>query len=71
MRSQGVGSGGQILGEMFKGRVGAPMVHVPYRGAAPAVTDVMSGRVDFLFTSYISAGEQAAAARCASSPSPA
>ena len=40
--SQGVGSGGQIIGEMFKGRVGAPMVHVPYRGAAPAATEVMS-----------------------------
>ena len=40
--SQGVGSGGQILGEMFKATVGAPMVHVPYRGAAPAVTDVMA-----------------------------
>jgi tripartite-type tricarboxylate transporter receptor subunit TctC len=57
--SQSVGSGGQILGEMFKGRVGVPMVHVPFRGAAPAVTEVMAGRIDFLFTSYISAGEQA------------
>ncbi len=57
--SQGVGSGGQILGEMFKQRVGSPMVHVPYRGAGPAVIDVIAGRMDFLFTSYISAGEQA------------
>jgi tripartite-type tricarboxylate transporter receptor subunit TctC len=57
--SQGVGSGGQILGEMFKSRVGAPMVHVPFRGAAPGVTEVMAGRIDFFFTSYISAGEQA------------
>jgi tripartite-type tricarboxylate transporter receptor subunit TctC len=61
--SQGVGSGGQILGEMFRSVVGAPMVHVPYRGAAPAVTDVMGGRMDFLFTSYISAGEQAQAGK--------
>jgi putative tricarboxylic transport membrane protein len=61
--SQGVGSGGQILGEMFKSVVGVPMVHVPYRGAAPAVTDVMGGRMDFLFTSYISAGEQAQAGK--------
>ncbi len=61
--SQGVGSGGQIIGEMFKGRVGAPMVHVPFRGAAPAVTEVMSGRIDFLLTSYISAGEQAASGK--------
>jgi tripartite-type tricarboxylate transporter receptor subunit TctC len=57
--SQGVGSGGQILGEMFKSRVGAPMVHVPFRGAAPGVTEVMANRIDFFFTSYISAGEQA------------
>lgn len=61
--SQGVGSGGQILGEMFKTRVGAPMVHVPFRGAGPAVTEVMAGRIDFLFTSYISTGEQAAAGK--------
>ena len=61
--SQGVGSGGQIMGEMFKGRVGAPMVHVPYRGAAPAATDIMAGRLDFLFTSYISISEQAKAGK--------
>jgi tripartite-type tricarboxylate transporter receptor subunit TctC len=61
--SQGVGSGGQILGEMFKGRVGVPMTHVPYRGAAPAATDIMAGRIDFLFTSYISIGEQAKAGK--------
>ena len=61
--SQGAGSGGQILGEMFRSVVSAPMVHVPYRGAAPAVTDVMGGRMDFLFTSYISAGEQAQAGK--------
>jgi tripartite-type tricarboxylate transporter receptor subunit TctC len=61
--SQGVGSGGQILGEMFKGRVGVPMVHVPYRGAAPAATDIVAGRLDFLFTSYISIGELAKAGK--------
>lgn len=61
--SQGVGSGGQILGEMLKARLGVPMVHVPYRGAAPAATDLMAGRIDFLFTSYISIGEQAKAGK--------
>ena len=35
--SQGVGSGGHILGEMLRLRSGAPFVHVPYRGAGPAV----------------------------------
>ena len=39
------------------------MVHVPYRGAAPAATDIMAGRLDFLFTSYISIGEQAKAGK--------
>jgi tripartite-type tricarboxylate transporter receptor subunit TctC len=61
--SQGVGSGGQILGEVFKNRLGVPMVHVPYRGAAPAATDIMADRLDFLFTSYISVGEQAKAGK--------
>ena len=54
--SQGVGSGGHLLGEMFRTRLGVPMVHVPYRGGAPAVQDTVGGRVDFLFASYISAG---------------
>jgi tripartite-type tricarboxylate transporter receptor subunit TctC len=53
--SQGVGSGGHILGEMFRLNSGAPMVHVPYRGAGPAVTDLAAGNVDLLFSSYVSA----------------
>lgn len=61
--SQGVGSGGHILGEMFRLRTGAPMVHVPYRGAAPAVTDLAAGRTDFLFASYISVAGQVQAGK--------
>src|SRR5262245_15074912 len=38
--SQGVGSGGHILGEMLRLNSGAPFVHVPYRGAGPAVQDL-------------------------------
>jgi tripartite-type tricarboxylate transporter receptor subunit TctC len=53
--SQGVGSGGHILGEMLRLRSGAPFVHVPYRGAGPAVTDLAAGNVDLLFSSYVSA----------------
>ena len=53
--SQGVGSGGHILGEMFRLKSGVPMVHVPYRGAGPAVQDLVAGNVDFLFSSYVSA----------------
>jgi tripartite-type tricarboxylate transporter receptor subunit TctC len=53
--SQGVGSGGHILAEMFRMRSGAPLVHVPYRGAGPAVVDLAAGNVDLLFSSYVSA----------------
>jgi tripartite-type tricarboxylate transporter receptor subunit TctC len=53
--SQGVGSGGHILGEMFRLASGAPFVHVPYRGAGPAVQDLAAGNVDLLFSSYVSA----------------
>jgi tripartite-type tricarboxylate transporter receptor subunit TctC len=53
--SQGTGSSGHLLGEMFARDVGAKMVHVPYRGVAPAITDLIAGRVDFLFSSPISA----------------
>ena len=53
--SQGVGSGGHILGEMLRQHSGAPFVHVPYRGAGPAVQDLVAGSVDLLFSSYVSA----------------
>jgi tripartite-type tricarboxylate transporter receptor subunit TctC len=53
--SQGVGSGGHILGEMLRLKSGAPFVHVPYRGAGPAVNDLVAGSVDLLFSSYVSA----------------
>jgi tripartite-type tricarboxylate transporter receptor subunit TctC len=56
--SQGLGSGGHILGEMLKLKTGAPLVHVPYRGAAPAMTDIAGGSIDMLFTSYVSAAGQ-------------
>lgn len=53
--SQGVGSGGHILAEMLRLASGAPFVHVPYRGAGPAVQDLAAGNVDLLFSSYVSA----------------
>jgi tripartite-type tricarboxylate transporter receptor subunit TctC len=53
--SQGVGSGGHILGEMFRLKSGVRMVHVPYRGAGPAVNDLVAGNIDYLFSSYVSA----------------
>lgn len=56
--SQGVGSGGHILGEMLRLKTGTKLVHVPYRGAGPAMTDIAAGNVDMLFTSYVSAAGQ-------------
>jgi tripartite-type tricarboxylate transporter receptor subunit TctC len=56
--SQGVGSGGHILGEMLKLETGVKLVHVPYRGAGPAMTDIAGGSIDLLFTSYVSAAGQ-------------
>jgi tripartite-type tricarboxylate transporter receptor subunit TctC len=50
--SQGVGSGGHLLGTMFQNAIGVPMIHVPYRGAGAAMPDVVAGRVDYIFASY-------------------
>lgn len=61
--SQGVGSGGHVLGEMLRLKSGAKMVHVPYRGAGPAVTDVAAGNVDMLFGSYVSGAGQVQAGK--------
>ena len=47
--SQGVGSTGHIAGELFKQMAGIEIVHVPYRGAAPAAQDVIGGQVTMMF----------------------
>ena len=49
MASGGAGSGGHLAGELFKMMAGIDMVHVPYRGVAPALTDLIAGRVQVLF----------------------
>jgi tripartite-type tricarboxylate transporter receptor subunit TctC len=43
--SAGVGSSSHLAGELFRVLAGAPIVHVPYKGAGPAMVDVLSGRV--------------------------
>jgi tripartite-type tricarboxylate transporter receptor subunit TctC len=50
--SQGQGSGGQLLAEMFGKAAGIQLVHVPYRGSALAYPDLVAGRVSFIFGSY-------------------
>jgi len=47
--SQGVGTGGHLLAEMFRSSSGAQLIHVPYKGGAPAMQDLISGQVEFLF----------------------
>jgi tripartite-type tricarboxylate transporter receptor subunit TctC len=44
--STGVGSGSHLATELFMTRTGIQMTHVPFRGAAPLVTDIMGGRID-------------------------
>jgi tripartite-type tricarboxylate transporter receptor subunit TctC len=63
MASPGIGSGGHVTGELFKMMTGVEMVHVPYRGGAPAITDLLAGQVQVFFgglppaIEYIKAGK--------------
>ncbi len=52
--SGGVGSSGQMAGELFKYLTGAKLIHVPYKGAGPALIDVIGGQVTMTFGSVIS-----------------
>lgn len=53
--SAGAGGITHLSGELFKMRAGVDMVHVPYKGAAPALTDLMGGQVELLFDAVITA----------------
>ena len=44
--SAGLGGAGHLAGELFKERAGINMVHVPYKGGGPAMTDLLAGRID-------------------------
>lgn len=49
--SVGIGSPQHLGGEMLKSMTGIDMVHIPYKGTAPAVTDLLSGQVSLMFNS--------------------
>jgi len=63
MASAGVGSGPHAAGELFKMMAGVNMIHVPYRGQGPALTDLLGGQVQLYFAGvpssiqYIRAGQ--------------
>jgi tripartite-type tricarboxylate transporter receptor subunit TctC len=50
MGSGGNGSPAHVIGEYFKLMTGTDLTHVPYRGAAPAVTDLLAGQIQVAFT---------------------
>jgi tripartite-type tricarboxylate transporter receptor subunit TctC len=55
--STGVGSSNHLAGELFNMMTGVNMVHVPYRSAAPALTDLLSGQLQVMFASTVTSIE--------------
>lgn len=53
--SSGNGSIEHVAGEMFKRQAGVSLLHIPYRGAAPAMTDLMSGQLQVMFATTATA----------------
>ena len=49
--SAGIGSATQLSGELFKSMAAIDIVHVPYKGGVPALTDIVAGQVQFMFNS--------------------
>jgi tripartite-type tricarboxylate transporter receptor subunit TctC len=63
MASAGSGTPQHVAGELFKLMTGVQMVHVPYRGSVPALTDLMGGRMQVMFDNLISSLELIRAGR--------
>jgi tripartite-type tricarboxylate transporter receptor subunit TctC len=59
--SSGTGTSTHLSGELFKRMTGIEMTHVPYRGVAPALNDVIPGRVDVMFNTMAGVLQQARA----------
>jgi tripartite-type tricarboxylate transporter receptor subunit TctC len=63
MASAGIGSAHHVAGELFKFMTGVDMIHVPYRGTTPALTDLLAGQAQVMFdvtpssTPHIRAGK--------------
>jgi len=63
MASPGSGTASHIAGELFKMMAGVDMVHVPYRGGGPALTDLIAGQVQIMFVTIVSPIEYIRAGR--------
>lgn len=59
--SSGIGSSNQFATELFLSEAGVQMTHVPYKGAAPAINDLMAGHLDVMLSSTTSAAPLLAA----------
>ena len=59
----GVGSSPHLIGELWRARSGAPLVHIGYKGAAPALQDTIGGTVPVMIDAYIPTGAQVAAGK--------
>jgi tripartite-type tricarboxylate transporter receptor subunit TctC len=63
MASAGIGSAGHVAGELFKMKTGISLTHVPYRGLAPALTDLIGGQVHVCFANLLGSIEHVRAGR--------
>lgn len=54
--SQGAGTSAHLAGELFKSLTKTFILHIPYRGAGPALTDLLGGQVDMMFATASAAG---------------
>jgi tripartite-type tricarboxylate transporter receptor subunit TctC len=57
MASGGIGTTPHVAGELFQMMTGVSMIHVPYRGAAPALTDLLAGQVQVYFANTVASIE--------------
>jgi tripartite-type tricarboxylate transporter receptor subunit TctC len=75
--SYGIGTSAHLAGELFKSLTGVEIVHVPYKGAAAAITDLLGGQIEVMFTTvasvsaYVNSGQLRALAVTSAERSPA